>query len=706
MKSFHSRIKESLADLGLQEALDTNARNRRQALLTAYASLPEPWELMRMRAHEVRSATILNLDQYLKQFISKVEENGIIVHRAANAEEAVDIVLEIATNQLPANDNHPGRSEKEPASRILVAKSKTMVSEEIELNKALETAGIQVVETDLGEYIVQLRGESPSHIITPAIHLRRQDVGETFHEHLGIPKTDDVPTLINAARAVLRQTFLKADIGLSGVNFGVAETGSLCIVTNEGNGRMVTTLPPIHIALMGMERLVPSMDDLALMLALLPRSATGQKATVYTQLIQRPGSEDEIDGPTKRHLIILDNGRSALRNTPLNDALMCIRCGACLNACPVFRELGGHAYVGDRGQNATYPGPIGSVISPGLFGQAKFGHLAQASTLCGACKEVCPVDIDLPEMLLRVRAGEIGSLSPFYDSSRNQGVESVECIGLPQLVRFGLRMFTYAALKTWRFRLTQKLFAIFSRILSPHAGYMTLPAFTGWGYSKDFPRPTKRSFRERFISQHYVTDRLREDSKWTESHIKGKRIVSATTKYQGSASKIQSPVSKFEEELTALGGTLTHCTPDSLADEIISLLKEKDITEIMAWKQDHLPEGLSDSLRGQNIGIEHTPHSKIKAGLTGALAAVAETGTLVQISGPGCPQSVSLLPDIHIAVLYESTIYKNLSQVLNMQEVRDASSVALISGPSRTADIEMTLTIGVHGPREVHVFCI
>jgi L-lactate dehydrogenase complex protein LldF len=706
MKPFHSKIKESLADLGLQEALDTNARNRRKALQTAYASLPEPLELMRMRAHEVRSTTISNLDKYLEQFISKAEENGIIVHRAANAEEAVDIVLEIAINPLPTNDNHPRRSEKEPASRILVAKSKTMVSEEIELNKALETADIQVVETDLGEYIVQLRGESPSHIITPAVHLRRQDVGETFHEHLGIPKTDDVPTLTNAARAALRQTFLKADIGLSGVNFGVAETGSLCIVTNEGNGRMVTTVPPTHIALMGMERLVPSMDDLALMLALLSRSATGQKTTVYTQLIQRPRSEDEIDGPSKRHLIILDNGRSALRNTPLNDALMCIRCGACINACPVFRELGGHAYVGDRGQNATYPGPIGSVISPGLFGQAKFGHLAQASTLCGACKEACPVDIDLPEMLLRVRAGEMRSLSSFYDSSRSRGVESVECIGLPPPVRFGLRLFTYFALKTRRFRFAQKLIAIFSRILSPRAGYMTLPAFTGWGYSKDFPRPAKRSFCERFKSQHYVTDMLREDSKCTESLIRRKKIDSATTKYQRSASKNQSPISKFEKELTALGGTFTHCTPDSLADEILALLKEKDIAEIMAWEQDHLPEGLLDSLREQTIHIEHTPHPKIKAGLTGALAAVAETGTLVQLSGPGCPQSVSLLPDIHIAVLYESTIYKNLPQVLNMQELRDASSVALISGPSRTADIEMTLTIGVHGPREVHVFCI
>ena len=232
----------------------------------------------------------------------------------------------------------------------------------------------RVVETDLGEYIVQLRNERPAHIITPAVHLRRNDVGQLFHEKLGIPYTEDIPTLTNAARKVLREVFLTANIGISGVNFGVAETGSLCIVSNEGNARMVTTLPPIHIALMGMERLVRNLDDLALMLSLLPRSATGQKLSVYTQLINKPFENQQ------RHLIILDNGRYALRNSPLKESLYCIRCGACLNACPVFREIGGHGY------NSIYPGPIGSVISAGFFG-SDFVPLAQASSLCGACKE-------------------------------------------------------------------------------------------------------------------------------------------------------------------------------------------------------------------------------------------------------------------------------------------------------------------------------
>ena len=211
--------------------------------------------------------------------------------------------------------------------------------------------------------------------------------------------------MTNAARRTLRQVFLEADIGISGVNFGVAETGTLCLVTNEGNGRMVTTVPPVHIALMGIERIVPALDDLALMLSLLPRSATGQKLSVYTSLINRPRKPWDPDGPQERHVILVDNGRRAVQASDLREILYCIRCGSCLNACPVFREIGGHAYVSVDGKGSPYPGPMGSVVSPALFGQLEYGHLARASSLCGACREACPVDIDLPKLLLRIRAG-------------------------------------------------------------------------------------------------------------------------------------------------------------------------------------------------------------------------------------------------------------------------------------------------------------
>ncbi len=402
--TFRQRIRAALANPVLQAALDANAERRQQAFKAAFESLPQERELLRKRAHAVRAETIAHLDSYLEQFIANVQANGIAVHRAADAKQAVQIVLDLVQR----------------AGARTVAKSKSMVSEEIHLNQALEAAGIRPVETDLGEYIVQLRGEPPAHIITPAVHLRRGEVGRTFAEKLGVAYTEDVAVLTRLARQVLRQTFLEAEVGLSGVNFGVAESGTLCLVTNEGNGRMVTTLPPRHIALMGIERLVPTLEDLALMLYLLPRSATGQKLSVYTSLIHGPRRPGEVDGPQERHLILLDNGRSALRASPLAEALYCIRCGACLNACPVFREIGGHAYQGAHGAYSPYPGPIGSVVSPGLFGVAEFGHLARASSLCGACREVCPVDIDLPKLLLRVRAAGAGC-APQWTAAGNWG---------------------------------------------------------------------------------------------------------------------------------------------------------------------------------------------------------------------------------------------------------------------------------------------
>ena len=681
---FHTRIRDALANPVLQAALDANAERRVQARKTAFSSLEEPLEVLRQRAHRVRAETITQLDRYLEQFITNAQANGMIVHRAANAEAAIQVVLEIAQNSPQYPSGYPRSS----TDSILIAKSKTMVSEEMKLNAALEAAGIQAVETDLGEYIVQLRDEKPSHIITPAVHLRREEVGETFHEELGIPLTTDIPTLTNAARATLRKTFLDADIGLSGVNFGVAESGALCIVTNEGNGRMVTTLPPVHIALMGMERLVPTFDDLALMLSLLPRSATGQKISVYTQIIHAPRGANESDGPAERHLILLDNGRASLRGTPLNDALLCIRCGACLNACPIFREIGGHAYVGVNGEHTPYPGPIGSVISPGLFGAANFGHLAQASTLCGACQEACPVNIDLPGMLLKVRSGD-----------GEQGTAKTSGMGLPWSVKLGLKAFTWAAISPGRFGLAQKLAAIIGGILSPRAEQMKLPAFTGWGYSKDIARPAKQPFRKRF-------NKL------------GSQQADKLAKYQinGSA-KPQSPDSltrraadsltqQFERELRALSGNFIPCTADTLADAILVLLRDRGIDEIMAWEAQHLPEGLLAWLRGAGIRIGQADQPHIQAGLSGALGAAANTGTLALASGSGRPQGVSLLPQIHIAILQTSTIKKNLQELLRLPEIRKATSTALISGPSRTADIEMTLTIGVHGPGELHVLAI
>ncbi len=496
---FRSQIRSALADPSLQEALDINFERSLDATANVSSILFSDLAELRRRAHAIKAETITNLEHYLEVFIQHARANGMIVHQAQDAAEANEIVREIIRQ----------------AGGKVIAKSKTMVSEETRLNQALEADGLQVVETDLGEYIVQLRGEPPAHIIAPAVHLTRRQVGLTFQEKLGLPFTDDIPTLTAAARKELRQTFLRADIGISGVNFGVAETGAICLLTNEGNGRMATTLPDVHIALMGIERLVPSLADLAVMLDLLPYSATGQRLTVYTSLIRGPRRAGEIDGPRQRHLVLLDNGRRALRDSDLAEMLYCIRCGACLNVCPVFREIGGHAYVGASGKHTPYPGPMGSVVSPGLFGAAEFGNLARASSLCGACQEACPVDIPLPKLLLRVRAAgadeaanvalmpKVGESKPNHNrfegrEPSHQAQPQPYHKHVPWALELGLRLFTWGAVSAGRFAGLQKAAGALSRLVSPRSEWLHLPAFTGWGASRDFPRPASRPFRDRF----------------------------------------------------------------------------------------------------------------------------------------------------------------------------------------------------------------
>lgn len=688
-EAFHTKIRTSLGNEGLQSALDANSLRRVALHNAAFSSLPGAEEL-RQRAHRIRADVIANLDEYLESFVRQVRTNGGIVHRAVDAKQAVEIVLDIARQTGEA-----GR----PAQRIV--KSKTMVSEEMHLNHALEAAGMQVLETDLGEFIVQLRDEPPGHIITPAVHLRRSDVGVTFHEKLGIPYTDDIPTMTATARRVLREAFLAADIGISGVNFGVVETGALCLVTNEGNGRMVTTLPPVHIALMGMERLVPSMDDLAVMLALLARAATGQKITVYTSLVRAPRRPGDPDGAEQRHLVIVDNGRSALRSSPYAEALYCIRCGACLNACPIFREIGGHAYVSEAGVYSPYTGPIGSVLSPALFGQAEFGHLARASSLCGACKDACPVDIDLPKMLLRVRAGLPVSAEKLPPQPNP-----------PSRLALGLRLYTWMATSPRRFSALQHLagfFAglatLFSSRQAPQGGvWLHLPALTGWGYSKDFPRPSSKPFRTLFAERTIPTAQ--------PSAAAGSQAEEAGPIAAGAPSQALSLTDRFAAELAALEGVFTRCEAGQLPKLILDLLHERGADALLAWEADTLPPGLLEEIKAAGIRVVHTVGERPfddgqlpRVGLTGALAGVAETGSLALTGGPGRPQTASLIPNLHIAILRSRDLYASLAEVLQLPELKEASTAALISGPSRTADIEMTLTLGVHGPREVHVLC-
>ncbi|MBU4459374.1 MAG: LUD domain-containing protein, partial [Verrucomicrobia bacterium] len=474
-------------------------------------------------------------------------------------------------------------------------------------------------------------------------------------------------------------------------NFGVVETGTLALVTNEGNGRLCTTVPPVHIALMGLERLVPTLDDLALFLSLLPRSATGQKLSVYTSLIRSPRRADDADGPRERHLILVDNGRRAMRDSPLAEALSCIRCGACLNICPVFRETGGHAYLGRDGSIAPYPGPIGSVVSPGLFGCDNFGHLAQASSLCGACREVCPVDIDLPGLLLRVRAGE---------TPHAPGAAVREGVGLPRSVRWGLKVFRLAALRPRLFAAGQRVASLVARLVPRRAGWMRMPAFTGWGLSKDMPAPAAQAFRARW----------RPAARGDENAGNGEAGILRTggdggTEAGPAADPVaEAPPQRFVRELTALGGTACIVPVGEVQATVEALLKTRGIDLVQMG--DGVPCIDRAALEAAGVRVQRDGADAIRAGITGALAGIVETGSIVVTGGPSRPLTASLLPGLHIAVLALEQLVPTVADALALPPVREAAACAIVTGPSRTADIEMTLTLGVHGPGELHVILV
>jgi L-lactate dehydrogenase complex protein LldF len=389
--------RRALRDAQLQRTLGLAMPFVRRQRDAGVARVPD-WEALRARAAVIRDDSLEHLDAYLAQLEAQVTARGGRVHRAADAAEACRIVTDLARR-------HGVRR---------IVKSKSMVTEEIALNPALEAAGCTVVETDLGEYILQLAGEPPSHIVAPTIHKPAAAVADLFAAKLGVPRTERAEDLARVARETLRAEFLTATMGISGVNFAVAETGTLVVVENEGNARLTTTLPRIHVAVTGIEKVIPRLADLGVLLRLLAPSATGQRASVYVSLLSGPRRPGDADGPEELHLVLVDGGRTRLRADPeLREALRCIRCAACLNACPVDQRAGGHAY------GSVYGGPIGAVLTPALRGTAHAAQLPFASTLCGACAEVCPVKIDLPRLLLVlrqrvVRAGAGGRLDRVF----------------------------------------------------------------------------------------------------------------------------------------------------------------------------------------------------------------------------------------------------------------------------------------------------
>lgn len=378
--TLRDRTAAAVADPRLRLSLERATDSLRERKDAAYGQFVDPNRL-RAAARAAKSDVLSHLPEVLERLAGSLEAAGVVVHWAQTDTQACSIVTQIATQRGVRK----------------VVKSKSMLTEEIGLNDALEDVGIEVTETDLGEWIIQLAGEKPSHIIVPAIHMDRTQIRDTLQK-VSDGDLSDVPEELTAfARRTLRSRFLEADMGISGVNFAVADTGTLILVTNEGNGRLTTSVPPVHVAVLGMERIVETWDQLDLFLALLTRAATGQPITTYVSAMTGPRQADEGDGPEELHVVIVDNGRSNILGTEFTEMLGCVRCGACLNACPVYRVTGGHAY------GWVYPGPMGAVLTPLLLQSKASGEVANASSLCGACWEACPVGIPLQDMLLALR---------------------------------------------------------------------------------------------------------------------------------------------------------------------------------------------------------------------------------------------------------------------------------------------------------------
>ena len=413
----------------------------------AAAALPE-WELLRERASQIKAHMVYRQADYLEQFAEQAEASGAAVHWAADAEEHNRIVLEII-------QKHSARK---------VVKSKSMLTEECHLNPFLEEHGIEVVDTDLGERIVQLRQEAPSHIVLPAIHIKKEEVGECFHEHLGTDAgASDPDYLTEAARGHLREKFLQADVGITGVNFAVAETGGFVVCTNEGNADLGVSLPKVHIACMGIEKIIPRAKDLGYFLRLLARSATGQPITTYSSHFRGPVEGGEL------HIILVDNGRTELRRSDqFRRSLNCIRCGACMNTCPVYRRSGGHSY------GTTVPGPIGSILAPSRDA-SRHHSLPYACSLCGSCTDVCPVKIDLHDQLLRWR-GEIADRKL-----------------LPWKKRWAMRLASHVLRRPWLFR-TLGGFARWAMRRAPR--WLLYSKLNDWGRQRELPPPAGKSFQQ------------------------------------------------------------------------------------------------------------------------------------------------------------------------------------------------------------------
>ncbi|MDX1512409.1 MAG: LutB/LldF family L-lactate oxidation iron-sulfur protein [Gammaproteobacteria bacterium] len=456
---FKRSVEVALRDPNLRRAMEVAKTGFQEKRRIAVEALPE-FEALRQQARELREHTLQHLDYYLEYYERQVRAVGGHVHWASTTEEARAIVIDIC--------------KKAGARRV--TKGKSMVGEEMGINEALEASGFEAVETDLGEYIIQLADEPPSHIIAPAVHKTKDQITDLFHQHhkkYGLTgRVTEVPAIVNEARTVLRDKFMTADVGITGANFLIAETGSSVIVTNEGNGDLTNTLPRVHIVTAGIEKVIPTLDDVSTILRLLARSATGQEASVYTTFSTGPKRSEDLDGPGEYHVVLLDNGRSQMLGNEFHEMLRCIRCGACMNHCPVYQSVGGHAY------GWVYVGPMGSVLTPLMVGLDRSFDLPNACTLNGRCKEVCPMGIPLPDLLrkLRMRGYEQGLM--------------------PARARAALRLWAFFAKRPGLYRAAARVGIGLLGLAGRKRGrFRWLPLAGGWTDARDLPAPRGETFQ-------------------------------------------------------------------------------------------------------------------------------------------------------------------------------------------------------------------